>query len=438
MMKVGRQKCKERQIQLGELWSSSVLPSESPRGLTLLVISYYRAIVTTALAAYKKMGTSAMNPIQCLDGIGTTGICGLLWQKYIGDGIKVDIVTHSSKACDRILENAKLNNLTVNVCKVDTCVQLHQHAYNFISLNCHTGAARHFDSIFRNLPKSGIIAITTTDDATLYGITPEIALRNYGGVIARTMYSKELAIRLFTAAMARAAARYNKGLRMLFCVSLKSSFTVVATVERGATHANTSLSQISRLVHCNMCEDRAFYPLSKFPVENPSSLLECGCPSKFTGKIAIELGPVWSGELFDVAFLNAMLNECKQLPWSHRAGVLLQQIICEAKCSTSGSENVPPVMQDKADKGDSNVGTPPAKRMKLDDLANITPPFYYNLHRHAPKGPQLIRLDKAVQCLQRAGFRASRTHFDPEAVKTNASLKELKEVLMDYSKCCTK
>jgi tRNA G26 N,N-dimethylase Trm1 len=59
------------------------------------------------------------------------------------------------------------------------------------------------DSAFRNLPKNGILAITTTDDAALHAITPEIALRNYEGFVVRTFYSKELAVRLFLAAVAR-------------------------------------------------------------------------------------------------------------------------------------------------------------------------------------------------------------------------------------------
>jgi tRNA G26 N,N-dimethylase Trm1 len=58
------------------------------------------------------------------------------------------------------------------------------------------------DSAFRNLPKWGILAITTTDDVALH-IGPEPALRNYGGYITRTFYSKELAVRLLLAAVAR-------------------------------------------------------------------------------------------------------------------------------------------------------------------------------------------------------------------------------------------
>jgi hypothetical protein len=59
------------------------------------------------------------------------------------------------------------------------------------------------------------------------------------------------------------------------------------------------------------------------------------------------------------------------------------------------------------------------------------PPFYFNLHRHSPKGPKLLPVDTVVKCLRNAGYRASRTHFDREAVRTNASLSNLITVLTE-------
>ena len=59
------------------------------------------------------------------------------------------------------------------------------------------------------------------------------------------------------------------------------------------------------------------------------------------------------------------------------------------------------------------------------------PPFYFNLHRHSPKGPKLLPVDTVIQCLRKAGYRASRTHFDREAVRTNASLPNLITVLTE-------
>jgi tRNA G26 N,N-dimethylase Trm1 len=67
----------------------------------------------------------------------------------------------------------------------------------------------------------------------------------------------------------------------------------------------------------------------------------------------------------------------------------------------------------------------------LESEMEPAPPFYFNLHRHSPKGPKLLRVDAVIQFLRNAGYRASRTHFDREAVRTNASLSNLIAVLVE-------
>ena len=43
------------------------------------------------------------------------------------------------------------------------------------------------------------------------------------------------------------------------------------------------------------------------------------------------------------------------------------------------------------------------------------------------------RLNKFLQYLTEAGFRVSRTHFDPTGVRTDATLEQFKAVLTKYS-----
>jgi hypothetical protein len=75
--------------------------------------------------------------------------------------------------------------------------------------------------------------------------------------------------------------------------------------------------------------------------------------------------------------------------------------------------------------GSENINPP----ISLESEKDPAPPFYFNLHRHSPKGPQLLRVDTVIQFLRKAGYRASRTHFDRGAVRTSASLSNLMEVL---------
>ena len=59
------------------------------------------------------------------------------------------------------------------------------------------------DAAFRNVYKGGIVIVTATDVASLYGLCPAPARRNYGVSIVRTDYFKELAARVIASAVAR-------------------------------------------------------------------------------------------------------------------------------------------------------------------------------------------------------------------------------------------
>ncbi|KAK7084021.1 hypothetical protein SK128_025152 [Halocaridina rubra] len=74
------------------------------------------------------------------------------------------------------------------------------------------------------------------------------------------------------------------------------------------------------------------------------------------------------------------------------------------------------------------------KRFKTDHITLRSPPFYFNLHRHCPKGYDLGKINKIVEYLQKAHYKASRTHFDPEAVRTNCSHREFTNLLLEFSK----
>lgn len=80
-----------------------------------------------------------------------------------------------------------------------------------------------------------------------------------------------------------------------------------------------------------------------------------------------------------------------------------------------------------------NDDGPQKKLKKLDDSTfEPAPAFYYNLHKHKPKGIEnLVKANKIIEKLHKLNFRACRTHFDRAAIKTNASLKDLQRVMSE-------
>lgn len=171
-----------------------------------------------------------------------------------------------------------------------------------------------------------------------------------------------------------------------------------------------------------------------------------------TGKTAVELGPLWSGSLFNAGFLSRMFEAVQYGLEDIQA--LLKTLICEAECpilnpfsihAPSGPSKQeecgvfikPPdaaaddyIVHEK--RKSTEMSQNGAKRQKLESDAEH-PAFYYNVHRHSIKGMKMPKLNKFLHSLTQAGYRVSRTHFDPMGVRTNAPLLQFKSILEKHS-----
>ncbi|XP_017690432.1 PREDICTED: TRMT1-like protein [Lepidothrix coronata] len=414
-------------------------------------------------------------PIECLDAFGATGIMGLQWAKHLRSSVKVTINDCNENSVKIIKENCHLNKMkvklnmkegdsdgtvgdgeentdTIEVTKMDANVIMHLRSFDFIHLDPFGTSVNYLDSAFRNVRNLGIVSLTSTDISSLYAKAQHVALRHYGCNIVRTEYYKELAARIVIAAVTRAAARCNKGIEVLLAVALEHFVLVVVRVLRGPSTADDSAKKIRYLIHCQWCEERIFQKEGNMVEENPYQQLPCDCHGSMPGRTAVVLGPLWSGSLFNTGFLRRMLLEAVQYGLDE-AQPLLKTLVCEAECTTlkhfsthgPGDENKQEecgvyiktsntsaesyVVPGKR-KGEEVMRG--AKRQRAEHSAEH-PAFYYNVHRHSIRGKNMPKLNKFLNYLSEAGYRVSRTHFDPMGVRTNAPLAQFKTVLMKYS-----
>ncbi|XP_054069304.1 TRMT1-like protein isoform X1 [Rissa tridactyla] len=415
-------------------------------------------------------------PIECLDAFGATGIMGLQWAKHLRSSVKVTINDCNENSVTMIQENCHLNKMkvklntkeddndealgdgeentdTIEVTKMDANVIMHLRSFDFIHLDPYGTSVNYLDSAFRNVRNLGIVSLTSTDTSSLYAKAQHVALRHYGCNIVRTEYYKELAARIVIAAVTRAAARCNKGIEVLLAVALEHFVLVVVRVLRGPSPADNSAKKIRYLIHCQWCEERIFQREGNMVEENPYQQLPCDCHGSMPGKTAVVLGPLWSGALFNTGFLRRMLFEAVQYGLDE-AQPLLKTLVCEAECTTSKHFTThSPCDENKQEECGVYIKTPnnsaesylvPGKRKSNEVIRNAAkrqkaensaehPAFYYNIHRHSIKGMNMPKLNKFLCYLSEAGYRVSRTHFDPMGVRTNAPLAQFKTILMKYS-----
>ncbi|XP_061749238.1 TRMT1-like protein isoform X2 [Nerophis ophidion] len=452
-----------------------------------------RQLVFCSLAALAK----ERNHLECLDAFGATGIAGLQWAKHLHNAVKVTITDISETCVKMIKENCQLNQIQVDrssegpdcceeapgevegegvtaveVVKMDANVMMHLRAFDYIHLDPFGTAVNYLDAAFRNVRNMGIVSVTSTDTGSLYAKSPNVTLRHYSTHIVRTEYFKELAARIVLATVARAAARCNKGIDVLLAVALEHFVLVVVRVLRGPTQADESAKKLRKLVHCQWCEERIFLKQGNLV----DGTLPCKCHGSLPGKTAVQLGPLWSGALFNTGFLRKMLLAATQHNMDN-IQTLVKTLICESECTTlkpvihgapalinqgkktnilspidilihlcgcdlavecgviirtlqSEEEACPADSSGKRKAGEESSNA--VKKLK-PDASLEHPPFYYSIHRHSMRGMNMPKLNKFLQYLREAGFRVSRTHFDPTGVRTDATLEEFKSVLSKYS-----
>ncbi|XP_014272646.1 TRMT1-like protein [Halyomorpha halys] len=390
-------------------------PRKSPLYLSK-ELSFVRNLVCNILKLIVQNRGSECN-LKCIDVLSGTGISGILWKKLLGNNVEVKINNPNELAIDFILRNVANNSVTVEVTNKDPCIVLHERGYNFIYLNCTNDAANYFDAALRNISRDGVLVITAKDDCAFHGNNPDVALRRYGGRITRAQYYQELGIRLIITALARTAAKFNKAISVLCCVSYINTVTITVKVQKGPLLANKMLENIRLLKHCMVCQNRKFFPQHDGFTQDPNEVkLDCSCANKAPGKTNLELGPVWSGLIFDVSFverLQANFKQSEQHVFSnYELSTTFDLILEEARCPTVESSEEPTF-----------------KKTKYDFLQ---PPFYFNIHKHHPQINQLMKLNKVVDRLRSMGYRASKTHFDKLAIRTDAPLSSLFEIMSSF------
>ncbi|CAN9500295.1 unnamed protein product [Ophioblennius macclurei] len=372
-------------------------------------------------------------PLDCLDAFGATGIMGLQWATQLRSAVHVTISDISDVCVRNIRENCRLNNvtpkapptdpegssstpnsaasITVEVAKMDANVIMHLRAFDYIHLDPFGSPVNFLDSAFRNIRNLGVVSVTCTDTGTLYAKSPDVTLRHYAARVVRTEYYRELGVRVVVGAVARAAARCNKGVQVLLATALEHFVLVVVRVLRGPSQADESIQKLRTLMHCQWCEERRL-----------GDSLPCGCDGTLPGKTSVQLGPLWAGSLFSGDFLKKMLSAAQRLGGLDDIVPLVKTLLAEAECGAVVTAT------EIADQSEPRG----PKRRRSEKWAEH-PPFYYSIHRHSIRGMNMPRLNRFLQHLTDAGYRVSRTHFDPTGVRTDATLAEFKAVLERHS-----
>ncbi len=295
-------------------------------------------------------------------------------------------------AIDLAKESAKLNQVqdkcnfdTNDVCKFLNFQERDFRKFDIVDLDPFGSPSPYVDCVLRSVSNRGLISITATDTAVLCGVYPNVCYRKYYGFPLRTEYSNEIGIRILVSFIALNASRFDLSIVPYFCHSNLHYLRVYLKVIFGNLLANSVSSKIGFLKHCQNCKHRK--------VEH---LKEQNLVCEICGTKCNLAGPLWIDSLFDSEFVGGMLNELKNNGYY--------------SSSANDYNKLLKVMQNC-----------------INELAY---PSYFETDTIASMAKKSsVSLEKVVSTLSCNGFNVSKTIMNDKGFKTNASPKEIINLL---------
>ncbi|XP_014773392.1 TRMT1-like protein [Octopus bimaculoides] len=296
------------------------------------------------------------SPPACLDALGGSGLAGIQWKKFLGKKAHVTITERNN--LDLLEANCYRNSMLpkelpidysrapglplphqlideIFVQQISANVIMHLEAFDFIFIDAHGSCVSYLDAAFTNIRNNGLLCIVSSDLSALFAKTRHVAMRNYGANVIKNDYMKEAAVRVVIGAAAKSAAKCSKGIQVMFGVCIEPFVLVVIKVQRGPYYADMCSLKVRPLIHCQICEERAFCPEMRASVANLYDLLPCDCQSENPGKTALKLGPMWCDNIFNAKFIEQMISVARDMKLSERLEAQLCSIFNECICSSS-------------------------------------------------------------------------------------------------------
>ncbi len=340
-----------------------------------------------SVAAIQVFQMDREEDITICDAFGGTGIRGIRYASEIGGVGHVVITDLNPLAVQFTEDNVHKNNLNnIDVYREDANLLLRKcrGKFDVVDVDPFGTPSPYIESSAFNLRSGGMLCVTATDTSALCGTYKEPCIRKYGAVSLKTEYCHETGLRILVGFISRTFAKYKKYVDLKFSHSTEHYLRLYLTIGKGAKKTDESLNNLGYIAHCNNC-------LYRMAVPGLAPSIPGICPV-CKGNFRVG-GPLWLGKLLEPDFIENMINIMPDLnlKMENEALKLLERCYEES--------NAP---------------------ITFFDLHVVSK----NLKISSPP------LHNVLEKLKANGFFASRTHFKPTGIKTNAPVDALKKIVL--------
>jgi tRNA (guanine26-N2/guanine27-N2)-dimethyltransferase len=311
----------------------------------------------------------AKKPFDILDGLAASGIRGIRYAKELNGSFTITINDSNKQAFSLIKKNIAHN-------KIKNCIAsnqnihtiLSQHHYDSIDIDPFGSPIYFFDSAMRSIRHNGMISCTATDTATLCGVYPTVCMRRYGARPLHSTPMHEIGLRILLGCLCKEAAKYDKAIQPILCYSTDHYMRIYIHIQSGKQQANNCMKHYGYIHPKDIILQP---PKNKQPI-----------------------GPLWLGPL-----------HCKKAIQEIRTLLLTKEL---------------------------NTKNTIYQLLSLLEEEAEASPFFYTTEDFAKHLEMFVpSKEKIFQQFKQKAYNISPTHFSTIGFKTNASIKEIKQIFKE-------
>jgi tRNA (guanine26-N2/guanine27-N2)-dimethyltransferase len=342
-----------------------------------------------------------------VDSMAASGISAIRMIKECDNVKRIYINDINPYAIDLIHKNIELNklknekpeiiisqkdaNFLLSEIEQNTCPRLNisHEKPNVISIDPFGTPNLYLDSAFKAIQRnSGLICITATDTAVLFGIRPKACIRKYMAKPLHTEYCKEIGARILVYFISRIANINKLGILPLLTFYSNHFTRVFALTIKDKREISKNFINYGFIIHCYNCESRTI-------IQNNILNLPHECPNCSNSEKLNYAGPLWVGKIHEPSFVEELLSLNSKFDYVNKKKI----------------DKILTLIQNEID----------------------MPISYLNIHKLCQKLKlsNVPRMDKILDLIKERDFKASRTHFDFTSIKTDINLELLKKLLLE-------
>ncbi len=333
-----------------------------------------RDLSETASKVFKEILDS--EEFRVCDALSGSGIRGL---RYASSSTELHLNDANPKAVESIensirtnnVDNAKPHNKDANV-----FLSEHRNYFHLIDLDPFGPFTNYLDSAARAANHQSFIGLTATDNAVPTGSYRKTCRRRYSSEPLKNSFMHETALRIYIKEVFQNFARYDKAFDPKLCFHEKHYSRIMGRVTESKKRTNKLLDHIGHLTFCRECRWRK--------LERTEKCENCG-----NTNIHIA-GPLWTGKFVDIRFTEKMVDKHPS-EWKESLEML------------------------KTVHKEGELVTPFYDLHELSSCMKISVP----------------KRENVLNDLREKGYPVSRTHFTPTGFRTDASIRDIKQILRD-------